>query len=453
MVNFSDLAIFVLATTTRNGRNDNLYATYYESRITPISMTWARYYPHVYFVFGTNSFDYKFLSEKCELTESYPPKENNQRILRPSSPQQLPENRNYLYNCPVSYVPYNNFSSYYYHNESQTTSVLQHSFQALYIGNCTGEYFGSGPTCRCQESIRYFLANKLRFSTVQWFAFMDDDNYIRPHLTINILNEISLNSTYENIPMGVIASTKSAGVKNIRLKLANGTYVPLSAPCVDLLIDSFFYAQPAFLNRLALRRLQPMVDANGFTSLQSIWGGSHDSVLGMALWMHEIRLLSLATAYCGTVLTVEYLQQQRSTSKQIKWRDNLKDCMMFHRVLNFRFPVRVTKKLSSGADQKVTVYKHYASQFHIAKLLGEDIWYTTASSNKTLTIPISSREISIQKQLATKIVQYMTVQLRASSLNESPFPDQYPDFPREYHDFLPAFCMRKIPPSTLRVEV
>lgn len=434
MVSFTDIAIFILATTTRNGRHPQNYSTYYESRITPISLTWAKLFPLTFFVFGTNEFDFQFLSDRCRLKESYPHHlGSDHRFLRPSSPQQPPVDRYQLFDCPVSTVPSDQFSDYY------NTHPNNQSFQALYVGNCTGEYFGSGPTCRCQESMRYFLHHPTRFEGVPWFMFMDDDIYLRPHVFIGLMDKFHQNYTSSYVPIGIIAATKSAGVKNIKLKQDNGTYAPLPSECVNLLSSSFFYAQPAILSRSALDRMRPMLNMNGLLTLQSLWGGSHDSVLGLALWVHRIHLISLATSYGGTALTTDFVQSvKRLTDKQAKWRNSLLDCVMFHRVLNFRFPARATKKAASGSDQSLTVWKHFVSQFHVAEFVGEDMLYKV--SNSTTTVASYGNKQMNDEQLAAKIFREMIVHVPESTVTLSPFARANPEFPHRYADFHPRFC-------------
>lgn len=435
MVSFSDIAIFILATTTRNGRHPQSYSTYYESRITPISLTWGKLFPLTFFVFGTNQFDFQFLSDNCRLKESFPHQiGSDRRFLRPSSPQQPQVDRYTLFDCPVSTVPSDQFSDYY------NTQPNNQSFQALYIGNCTGEYFGSGPTCRCQESMRYFLHHTTRFEGVPWFMFIDDDIYLRPYVFIRLMDKLQRNHSSSNVPVGIIAATKSAGVKNIKLKLDNGTYVPLPSQCVNLLSSSFFYAQPAILSRSALQQMRSMLDMNGLLTLQKLWGGSHDSVLGLALWVHRIHLISLATSYGGTALTTDFIQSmKRLTAKQTKWRNSQLDCVMFHRVLNFRFPARGTKKATSGgSDQSLTVWKQYVSQFHVAEFVGEDVLYKVSNSSTMATFHGNKR--MNDEALSEKIFRELIVHVPESTVTLSPFALAHPEFPHRYADFHPRFC-------------
>ena len=82
---------------------------------------------------GTNVFDLKFVRYKCQLATtvgSITASPIDERKLLASAPQTPPENKTELYTCP--------------------TSLVGRAIQVLRIANCTGEYFGIGPTCRAQ---------------------------------------------------------------------------------------------------------------------------------------------------------------------------------------------------------------------------------------------------------------------------------------------------------------
>jgi hypothetical protein len=53
--------------------------------------------------------------------------------------------------------------------------------------NETGEYYGLGPTCRCQETMRYYYYLNDIHKSFDWFIFMDDDIYIRPYSLLSFL--------------------------------------------------------------------------------------------------------------------------------------------------------------------------------------------------------------------------------------------------------------------------
>lgn len=139
---FGNIAIFVLATTLRNS---------IENRIVPISSTWGFQFEHLYFVMGTNQPDKDYLNDRCKLQED----PHGRSLAR--APPSSQADKLFEYRCIPGNFPVN----------------------VLLTANCTGTYFGLGPTCRCEESMRFFWTAS-RFSTVQWFMFIDDDVYIRP---------------------------------------------------------------------------------------------------------------------------------------------------------------------------------------------------------------------------------------------------------------------------------
>ena len=130
--------------------------TYWESRIVPISTTWGSLFrdidnqSNLYFVFGTNEFDYRFLNnddKRCRTVASI----NNSstyRSLLAHTPQMDLENKVTEYSCRI-------FS----HEHKYPTNDHNEMVRILWMGNCTGEYFGIGPVCRCQEAMRYFYNN------------------------------------------------------------------------------------------------------------------------------------------------------------------------------------------------------------------------------------------------------------------------------------------------------
>jgi hypothetical protein len=165
MADFRHIAIFILGTVVRNGRLEQPFPTYLESRILPLLQTWGQFFPHLYFVFGRNVHDVDFLTKRCRLTTSNALSrplfgwEHDNRQLKVRSPQVKLEHSLDLYRCPV-----NAHDLFYFRSaderlnlttsssEEITGTVLE--FNVLLARNCTGEYFGYGPTCRCQEAMR-----------------------------------------------------------------------------------------------------------------------------------------------------------------------------------------------------------------------------------------------------------------------------------------------------------
>jgi hypothetical protein len=357
-MNFSSIAIFILATTAINTRfTPQDYPTYFESRILPITQTWGSFFPHLYFVFGTNQFDFQFLKSKCSSTipkttesSSLPSTEHindlheveriadvahkkkkrgekGRRKLVPHTPQMSPNNKTYLLYCARQfgdgkYTKLKNLTNV--PQESLSSAAVQSYFtylhnrklpwKALYVGNCTGEYFGSGPTCRCEEAIRYFLNHEqTTFREVKWMIFMDDDVYLRPFAFSSFLSQFeNTHLQPSNRAVTLISSDARHEIRNAKHK----KFQNYTDSCNRLFQNSFHLAQPAIFNRLvpiflyslslfrrfyrlsldraALDALRPFVEANAFLRLQGIWGGSHDVILGLVLWLAEVDLFSFA---------------------------------------------------------------------------------------------------------------------------------------------------------------
>ena len=116
------IGVFVLATT----KFDQSGTSYVTSRIVPLMRTWGGFFPSIYMVFGTNDVDWRFVkSSACRqlvFGESI-----SRRRLVARSPQTPSRNAREIYEC----------------SENDTL------FRVLRIANCTGEYFGIGPVCRC----------------------------------------------------------------------------------------------------------------------------------------------------------------------------------------------------------------------------------------------------------------------------------------------------------------
>lgn len=179
MADFRRIAVFILGTVARNGRFEQPFPTYLESRILPLLQTWGQFFPHLYFVFGRNVHDVNFLTERCMLTTSnalsspsigweHMPRTTHRsgnRQLKVRSPQVKLEHSLDLYRCPVNADDLFYFrstpdeerlnlttTSSMKSSEEATGAILE--FNVLLARNCTGEYFGYGPTCRCQEAMR-----------------------------------------------------------------------------------------------------------------------------------------------------------------------------------------------------------------------------------------------------------------------------------------------------------
>lgn len=245
MVNFENIAIFILATTATNGKYKQDYSTYLESRIIPIRETWGQYFPSMHFVFGTNKKDLDFLTQQCRLVEPT----SSTRQLKARSDQVEHENKTVQYKCPIYEI-----ESHYRSLATNNTNInmadmksnsLLFEFNALYTANCTGTYFGLGPTCRCQESMRFYNQD-LSMKQAEWFMFMDDDIHVRPFALQSMLTEIE-NTTSSS---QVISSEKGmALVGSNRYRSFDFSKKSPPHSCRESIAYEFSFAQPAIINR------------------------------------------------------------------------------------------------------------------------------------------------------------------------------------------------------------
>jgi hypothetical protein len=102
------------------------------------------------------------------------------------------------------------------HHNNREITVLR-------AANCTGEYFGIGPTCRCQEMLRFFLQSPPPTGGVggvggagggwEWFMFVDDDVYVRPYALHSFLAAVQAklrrhqHSSQQHLPLPVVLMT------------------------------------------------------------------------------------------------------------------------------------------------------------------------------------------------------------------------------------------------------
>jgi hypothetical protein len=434
---FKKIAIFILGTTTPNSRFPQKYKTYYESRIVPIVTTWASYFPFVYFVFGTNRFDHKFLDKHCQLHETIPnypisKLQPSHRTLIARTPQKIPQNIYELYSCPVI--------------ESNHTLPLK--FNVLYIGNCTGEYFGIGPTCRCQETIRFFQQSLL-LKDLPWFLFMDDDVYIRPYTLFSVLQTMTNHPQLSHHPVALLSSLSGRQATSIKPKKPTPTSI--TQRCQQLWYDSYYYAQPALLNNAALNILKKAIDNDGMIQLHQIWGGSHDSILGLLLWIYpQIKVYSFGRYYMGHVLPIHSLETTHFR------RESIYHYFMFHRMLNF---IQYTKNPIQEQQQQQQQYLpqyRYPSQWDIARVLHDFILYNMSNHwipyvyqevqvfNISLLSTITKQQIQQEQDYFGKQIVYSLLVLNRSQIEESKYFHrigfQNSTRANDFSPFLPTDC-------------
>ena len=158
---------------------------------------------------------------------------------------------------------------------------------------------------------------------------------------------------------------------------------------IDCKIDGvhqFAIAMPAILNRKALDMLFPAVEANGMTELQAIWGGTHDAILGLLLWMYRIDTYTLSHMY--------YEKDALTTENMV--RINRNNTLFVHRVKNIMLnrkkrPSQYDLQAYFGdseVDETAATKKGVELTPHLVKLLDSGVHKTVfaerAAEMKTL---------------------------------------------------------------------
>lgn len=430
MVSFETLAIFILATTTPNGRFQQDFRTYYESRLLPIQETWGSLFPNIVHVFGTNAFDHDFLIKRCHSLDH--------RRLIPHT-RQIPIKHEYsLYDCPIYQKDFyelhennvtNYHSNYNIHFINKDDIVL--NMKVLWVGNCTGEYFGSGPTCRCQESMRYFL-NSYQYKIINWFAFIDDDIYFRPFGVLRMLKDIENNRTMMNKPLALVPAKKYYSFTFSQAKIdVNGTLRRHN--CSGEEAYSYAFAQPVIMNRLAVQQLESALVGNGFLEQQKLWGGSHDAILGMILWMYQIPTYSFSSAYHGADIFVDF-----DTKILKRHRYKPSKHIIFHRILNFKGYVwDKQKKMPKLKAQR-------PSQYDIAQLTKDDILFKNPNfspMNQKMGININKTDIIKEQELAGSLSAKDLVKLKSGGVQNTIFGDRAKTIVDHFTPFMPVDCL------------
>lgn len=489
------VAVFVLATTKPFGGVDNQRISSYDSRMIEIAETWTKPLQHVYFVMGSNQFDHKFLRTDCTFKTSFGDvpmrgSKAGQRRLLARVPQTKSVNRTEEYVCDytkrLSHIIIENNTMNENEDRWHSFRGEKHSMNVLYISNCTGEYFGIGPACRYQESARYFLSHAGmryykdgaiekpyvdKFKGVEWFIFIDDDLYIRPYSLVSMLR---------TLPQSHPAASQVTRMKNGPLfqkcegatRAKDGEIVGGRVGCVDfpaavlapITARSFLFSKhwdrqkyncvhksmklylsmPAMINREAMALMRVAVEAGGITELQSVWGGTHDMLLAMWLYMYKIPLFSARSVYYGTAI-------ETLSKKDMKWATFDRQKMVFvHMLKNFAIPVMQGKNRTGD-------YKQVPGMVDVAKAYGDDILYShisyMAMSRKNEAGDASrkdDREMRLRQawkakyseQISSgKVASRVHLQvLGGSRVDETPFAEHAATLHEEYVSFRPEHC-------------
>lgn len=388
----SSIAFFILGTTKPFTDRSS-----YESRIIPIRETWGKSLEHLYFVMGTNAFDYYFLKQRCRLTGTYPEvkerppsdfiDESNMKYQRGRRRKLIPRVKQVdSQNVTLEYVC--NYGSNYklmpefedrikFSQELPATmkwiapEATNKQLDVLMVHNCTGEYFGRGPTCRCQESMRYYNHHSRpggKFEKVEWFAFIDDDLYVRPYSLLSLLQ-----SRFATISGGPDMNMKEVvdwchdpavviSIRNTRTFEFSRRWNRTLHQCYGKGgfrgrfnwkdhggTHALYIAMPAIMNRGATDLLRSAIDANGMTGLQSLWGGTHDMILALLNYMYTMPLFSVGQSYYTGFM---YLEQPSTLGYKSD------EHLFVHMVKNMKRTKKVKKKRNfneSSTDSEIVL--------------------------------------------------------------------------------------------------
>ena len=343
---YEELAVFSLATSKSHGKPP---ISLWDSRITPMHNTWGRLFPHLYLVFGTNIFDFNFLSRiQCKIRSNSSSSRERRRLLARTH-QTRPRNEIIYYKCPLA----------------------EREANVLWVGNCTGEYFGIGPTCRLQETMRWYVRSpaSAHLSGTKWFIFIDDDLYLRPWGLVSFLAKVSTKKSLKN--MAIIASNTSnefafsqrwQGKKNL-----------------DCSMLSNYFAQPVFIPRETLEStLLSAIDDNGLVQLQQIWGGSADVILGVLFYIYDTTLYSVSYSHIEALeqlLSEDLLDEAAETFK------NTPSLFIVHGLRNFKLRPPSTVDLEPDMlikRKRLLEREFYTELSHtsVARVLGDEHPYS-----------------------------------------------------------------------------
>lgn len=221
----SSVAVFVLATTHSLTRKNGETYSYFDERIRPMWDAWGHYLDHFYFVVGRNVHDSKFLlNNNCSKAEGLVPHIRS-RILLPHRPQIESRDGISEYQCTM--------------DDSDRKHIA-----FLHATNCTGEYFGEGPVCRCQESLRYYLKHR-RLKSVSWFLFMDDDVFLRIGPLLQLLRMLDDKTRLMPAAFAIVGNSALGG--GLSFSRRNSTKMCTTRSRLHVPV-----CQPALINRFVI---------------------------------------------------------------------------------------------------------------------------------------------------------------------------------------------------------
>ena len=389
-----NVTVFVLATTA-------LF-----QRIEDIQKTWGSVFQDLFFVMGTNRRDYHFLMNRSSCVEngngnnvSWRHRRRLAKVYR-AGKQTNPRDSLELYKCQLRDVGLYNI---------------------LYAGNCTGEYYGIGPTCRCQAAMRFFIANvNLMFRHSQWFIFSDDDVYIRPFAVQKLLEYVNIISLPSNEPIALVQGTTNRGFHFSHIAaLKSNDNACCSNPNLLCRLKSTFafgFAQPAFLNRNALMLMSRAVDSNGLTRLQSIYGGSHDILLGLLIWMHQIKTFTFEKVY--------YARREFNITELLQFSFKAPCLIALHRATKRKRRPRFGSPAGDWTCGHADFARKMNDTYNFATVLSSDILDT----------------VHRQEECGKRAFDLLAIKPGQNSINKTKFSRLAKNLSEQFSLFLPEHC-------------
>jgi len=342
--------------------------------------TWGRLFPHLHLVFGTNVFDFNFLSRiQCQTRSNSSENAHGRRLLARTH-QTRPRNEIIHYKCPLA---------------------AEREANVLWVGNCTGEYFGIGPTCRLQETMRWYVRSPAaaHLSATKWFIFIDDDLYLRPWGLVSFLAKVSSQKSLKN--MAIISSNTSnefafsqrwQGKKNL-----------------DCSMLSNYFAQPVFIPRETLEStLLSAIDANGLVQLQQSWGGSADVILGLLFYIYETTLYSASYSHIESLeqlLSEDLLDEATETFKSTP------SLFIVHGLRHFKLrpPSIVDLEPEMLIKRKRLLEREFYTELShssVAKALGDEHPYSAEKVEEQKRAGLRAADLLIQLPQSAKPVRW-----------------------------------------------
>lgn len=206
------------------------------------------------------------------------------------------------------------------------------------------------------------------FRQSKYFIFIDDDVYIRPHAMVSFLSATQAMSTPPPSATAFLVNKNLRGFGWARKVVHN---------CSNPDTHGFYFAQPAVLTRAAVERMGPSLQRRGMDRLQRYWGGSHDAILGMFIYLHGLPVWSLAESYNGDAHahTAGFLR-----------RIALDRVFIFHKVRNQRLnPSEPKGRLISHSELFRALRDGMQTETHVVKEEAVGV----AAARLTLALPIS----------------------------------------------------------------